>query len=313
MPIRQCHVRSLSGCFAQVPVGSTVVLGAKMVPRLRENLERLGFPRTIRVGDTILPAEIGPITKFNAEGREIIHRDQPKEPFCRMILARRSEFRGRGRTTRLRLRRMRGMRYPRTVEPPPGVELTIAALPDGQQVLVAPARTYRDSADSRLIHVVNLLLEVAGECDIYTADLVRIEQPTLRQLNWRVLPPEVRTWTELRPRLQDLVSRAPEEHRAIVEYRFEEITSYQPTFVAVGRAGFAGYIVFGFPERNRFVCECVHTGNATYVFGEDWRRLSRLTKRQVLNEGSQLARLVHDEEWPEDLQRVLESAPRRAR
>jgi hypothetical protein len=87
----------------------------------------------------------------------------------------------------------------------------------------------------------------------------------------------------------------------VIRYRLESVNAYGPEFVAVGRGGFRGYIVFGFPQMDLYVLESAFTGNATYVFRGDWENLSKLTKAEVLREDLQEARLIHREGWYKQL------------
>jgi hypothetical protein len=75
--------------------------------------------------------------------------------------------------------------------------------------------------------------------------------------------------------------------------------------VAVGQGGFTGYIVFGFPGRDFSVLEHLRVGNATYVLGEDWSQVSRMTKSQILDENRYLDRIVHTRGWEGRLARLL--------
>lgn len=47
-------------------------------------LEKMGFGKEKRLGDTILPSVIGPATRFNAEGKYIKHYDKEKEDYTIM-------------------------------------------------------------------------------------------------------------------------------------------------------------------------------------------------------------------------------------
>jgi hypothetical protein len=67
--------------------------------------------------------------------------------------------------------------------------------------------------------------------------------------------------------------------------------------VAIGQAGFSGYLIFGFTSRNLFICESVFYGNATYVFESDWEKLSKLSKAEILNQDLQKDRIIHREGW----------------
>lgn len=43
------------------------------------------------------------------------------------------------------------------------------------------------------------------------------------------------------------------------------------------------------------ICECPFVGNAAYVLNGDWRQLSRLTKRELLERSQE--RVVHSGDW----------------
>ncbi len=74
----------------------------------------------------------------------------------------------------------------------------------------------------------------------------------------------------------------------------------------MGRAGFDGYVIFGFPQKNLFVLENVHSDNATYVFEEDWAELSQMTKAQILSHDLHKDRLIHRRGWPAKVRRLLD-------
>ena len=86
----------------------------------------------------------------------------------------------------------------------------------------------------------------------------------------------------------------------------EYINSFHPDFRAYGMSGFRGYVIFGFKKRNIYVLESVYTNNATYVFGQDWKMLSKLSKAEILNGKLQEARLIHNDNWKHDINELLE-------
>lgn len=314
MLIRQTRVRSLKGKVARIKIGTDVVVGARLVPDLMPKLKRIGFPEDANVGDAVLPAGIGPVSRFNAHGMYIIHKDKPKETAYRTVEWHWKEFRGRYDTEDMsKLVDVPYERYPRTDVSPPSVELKIAMTADGQRVLVAPPMKFNGVDDESLIHVVNLFLEVVGYCKILTADLGEVIQAPLRRLNWKLLPTGKRSWKQLRPDVAEVIKRAPNGNQPVIEHRMETINSYGPDFVAIGLAGFAGYVVFGFTERKLFVLESIYTGNATYVFGDQWENLSKLTKMQVLDNNLHLDRIIHRDGWDRRIRNLLRVDPVRPR
>lgn len=310
MLIQQSKIRSLKGKLKAIKDGTKLIVGARLTNDLDERLQAIGFPARVNVGETLLPADLGPVSHFNAHGKYIVRRDLPKETAYRMMEWHWTEFRGRYDSEEVsRIVEVPYERYPRTLTPPPSVELSVATTADGQRVLTSPAIAYKGEDDERLLHVVNLMLELVGFCQIYNSELGEIVQSPLRRLNWQLLPTGKRSWDQLKPDLVELIKRAKAGNQPVIEHRLESINCYGPDFVALGLAGFAGYVVFGFSDRNRFVLESIYTGNATYVFDDRWENMSKLTKRQILDEQLHVERLIHREGWEKELRSVLRVDP----
>jgi hypothetical protein len=150
------------------------------------------------------------------------------------------------------------------------------------QALVTREFSYA-ADDEILLHVINLLLELFGECELLTDDLEPLLRAPVRRLNWELLRPGDVTPENVRARLEPAFSDRDESARLVAEHRLSVAESLGASFVATGTCGFRGYVVFGFPDRNLYVLESLFHGNATYLFGEDWERLSQLTKSEVLH------------------------------
>jgi hypothetical protein len=306
MLIQKTRIRSLENCFAGVTPGSTIVVGVRLSAATRPQMLAIGFPEKPAIGDSILPAIIGPVTRRNAEGDLIIHRDQPKETATRLIEWHWEQFRGRyEKETVSDFRNRSYKRFPRTKIPPQSVELKITVTADGQRILVGPPMTYTGDDDPQILHVVNLFLEAFGFCETFSKNLEEIIKAPLRRLNWNLLPKGKRTWDDLKKDLNPIVARAAQGNQVLIRSRFQEINRFGPDFVAIGLAGFAGYVVFGFTDRNLFVLESIYTNNATYVFGTNWQTLSQLTKSEVIENDFALHRVVHLRSWYQRIRAIL--------
>ena len=298
MVIKKKRIRQVRQHLGFVPVGTRLRVGVGVTPDRQALFRRIGFTAAMGEGETVLPApDFGPISRFNADGKEVIHRDRDMETAYRVIEWSWVEWHGQDRVERSDLRDVPYKRYPRTLVPPPSVELSVSVLTDGSRAVVSPEVEYTPEGQANLLHVVNLFLEIFGECFVLTSALVPLVPATLRRLNWEVLPPGRWPWQKLRLQLKEIVERAPKGNQVVIEERFRVLNDYSPAFVAVGRAGFRGYVVFAFPERGLFVLESAYTGNATYVFNHQWEVLSQLTKAEVLSEDLQEARLIHRRNW----------------
>jgi hypothetical protein len=307
MIIHQRRVRNVSKYLGFLTEGTRLVIGLSSIGQYADKLVRVGFCNGIQIGEAVLPAStFGPISLYNAEGKYIIHRDQPKETAYRVVEWHWREFRGRDD-----YEEMSGdvdvpyKRYPRTFVPPPSIELSIAADANGEPVLVTPPQIYQPDNSDIIRHTINLFLEIFGICEVFTEGLAEVVRPPIRRLNWAVLPPGQYPWERVLAQLEPTIRVAKEGNQGVIQRRLEVLHSYHPEFMAIGEAGFTGYVIYGYPQRNLYVCENTLYGNATYIFGQDWIALSQMTKAEVLDENRQRARVIHRENWQVEIQQVF--------
>jgi hypothetical protein len=300
-------VRSLDRHLPGVAQGTALLPALTELEDHERALERVGLGWPVREGDSVLPRALGPRSKFNAEGGETIHRDQPREQVWHLVWTRWLEWHGREQREEWGTRARSYSRFPRTPISPPEVELKVAKDAQGELVVVtAPLRFGVDDPDA-LLHHVNLLLELFGQCELLTEDLGPLLGPPERRLNWGLLPRGRRPWPQLREDLRLVVQDLPDGDRQVAEYRLRLMNSFGPDFFALGRAGFTGYVVFGFEDRGRYVLESLFTGNATYIFGDDWERLSGLTKAQIIQGDLAEERIVHNRSFERRLRGAIEA------
>lgn len=299
MIIKKTRVMNLDRYTGFLSKGNTVVFGCRISHLPESVLQHIGFSQNPSVGERVLPAPLfGPVSKYNAEGRYKIHKDQPMETAYRQQEWHWQEWRGRyDHEDQYRIVDVPYKRYPRTFIPPPSIEFTIGQVADGGIALVAPPIDLTSANKELAVHSVNLFLEIARECEVFSENLESIFKASIRRLNWEILPPGLHPWAQLRSKVNELLESAPKGSQNIIAHRFEEVNKYEPKFHAIGRAGFRGYIVFGFPDKNLYVLESIYFGNATYVFAEDWEELSKKTKAEILDASLQEARIIHREGW----------------
>jgi hypothetical protein len=112
-------------------------------------------------------------------------------------------------------------------------------------------------------------------------------------------------WSQLSKEIKPIIEEAPKGNQPLIWARLKKINSYKPEFLAVGRAGFHGYTIFAFPKKKLYVLESIHYGNATYVFEKDWKRLSQMTKAEILNQNLQKVRIIHLANWAQKITRLM--------
>jgi hypothetical protein len=306
--LQQRRIQKIPSEIESFPTGTVIRIGLPLhqaLSGLRRKPVEIGFRPPIEPGQSFLPSPVGPVTNRNANGHHLVHRDQPMEQCHREAEFCWKQWCGGGDTQEVcRIVDIPYWRYPRTFMEPPSIEFIVTANASIQLLVVAHEMTV--GADNGLIkHTINVFLEVFGTCQVLHHDLAAIVFPRIRKLNWQVLPKGQRPWAALREDLAPIIQRASPKNRILISRRLERINSYGPEFVAVGQAGFAGYLVFGFPALGLFVLESIYFGNATYVLGTQWETLSQLTKAEILNERLHQHRFVHREGWDGQIHLLL--------
>lgn len=299
--IVQKRIRSVHTHLLGMPRGTPITPALTDVARHRRRLREVGFPERLEAGQVLLPAIVGPRSRFNADGDERVHRDRPKEIVTRLAWARWLERHGEDQREVRGVRPWPYQRFPRTQVRAPGVELRVVTLADGR-LAVAAGTLERGADDARLLHSINLLLELFGECDLLGRDDLAPApaEAAGTRLNWELLPPAA-------PEpLERVVEGLPPKDRHVAEYRIARVRELEPDFLAVGRAGFRGYAIFGFAERGRFVLESLYHGNETLVSGHDWDELSQLGKSELLGDRVHEQRIEHSRGWESRLRDALD-------
>jgi hypothetical protein len=307
MLIQGTRIKSLERHFAAVAPGTKIVMAVTDITRFAPKLAEVGFTTSLNPGESVLPpAHFGPVSHRNAEGWVIIHKDRPKETAYRTVEWHWRQWRGRHDYEDCsKLVNVPYKRYPRTQVPPPSIEFKILTATAENKIVAIEAVVFSAGQAENLLHCVNLFLEIFGECEVLTLNLNEIVNVPIRRLNWDIFPPGNHPWATVKARLNPIIQGQPKGNQGLITNRLEAINGFGSEFLAVGRAGFSGYVIFGFPKRKLFVLESIHHGNATYVFGEDWEQLSKLTKGEILTNGLQKLRIIHRAEWIQEIRKLL--------
>ena len=166
-------------------------------------------------------------------------------------------------------------RYARIKFEPYSVELFLKYDEQGQLMVMTDFISYCHDNEKLLINTINIFLTNFEECEILTENFENVMPTRTIKLNWEVLPSGDYPWKRIR---------------------------------AYGKSGFHGYVIFGFMHRNIYVLESVYPNNATYVFGKNWEELSKLTKAEILKENLQDVRIIHNNNWQQEIRDLLEVA-----
>lgn len=307
MMIRKKRIRSVANYLAGIAVGAELWPVVQLNEGLQKRLSRAGFPGDPKIGDTVLPNAVGPISRFNADGRWKVHRDKPKEErYVRTVRWRWKQWAGGGHQEEHEdFRDIYQRCYPRTHIEPPGVELSYVEQ-GGDAFIVSPVSRNIEGNYEAICHQINLLLELFGECELVKADLNRYTALKVNRLNWNMLPPGKHPWPKLHAHLKGCLGRLSENTQSVIFDRQKTILDFEPDEQFIGAGGFSDYIAYVFKDRGIVVLESIRKGNAIYIFGENWAQFSRLTKAEVLNKDLHLTRLIHTKGWKTKFARLMD-------
>lgn len=305
MRITKHHIKNAAIYLDGISENSIFRVMSRLDGSSFSQLIRAGYQATATHGTTILPSGVGPTTRFNANGRWIIRRDLPKE--SRYILTRYwtwTQFSGDDRVEHEGMKDVYRDCYPRDFVSPPGVEVTLTYV-DDQVCVTTPELNKTSALEGHNVHCVNLMLELFGQCDLVSEELKSIQMPRIRSANWRMLPPGEYPWEKLERHIQTAMGNRSTDTQRVIWDRQETIKGLSPDEIYVGEAGFGDYLAYVFKGRKLVVLESVRKDNAIYVFGLDWKRVSQLSKAEILRDNLQIARIVHTNGWKTNLSGLL--------
>ena len=305
MRITKHHIKNAAIYLNGIPENSVFRVMSRLDKSSFHQLIRAGFQASATHGSTILPSSIGPTTRLNANGRWIVQRHLPKElRYIRTVYWKWEQFSGNDREEHEGMKDIYRLCYLRDFVAPPSVEVTLTFAGD-QICATTPELTKTTGLEDHNIHCVNLMLELFGHCDLVSEDLNSLQMPRIRKANWRMLPPGEYPWEKLERHIQNATSGRSADTQRVIWDRQDAIKSLSPDEIFVGEAGFGDYLAYVFKSRNLVVLESVRKDNAIYAFGLDWKRVSQLSKAEILRDNLQLARIVHTNGWKTNLTGLL--------
>ena len=126
MLIKQKRINDVNGILMQLPYKMENLRIVYKTKNVVKDLARIGLNKDVQPNVSILPAKVGPVSAFNAEGKYVIRKDLPKkERFMYERVWRWKQWSGRNQTVDIEENRdVYRDCYPRDFVPPPAEELT---------------------------------------------------------------------------------------------------------------------------------------------------------------------------------------------
>lgn len=261
-----------------------------------------------------VPQPIGPFSDENINGREVIHKDQPKYPKS-VYMGERPNY-GDWSKGSFGLWSTRKV-YPRSFIPPRHIAVKIN---DNEHLRQAEIRILSFRLEPHLVRAdahfedtllfyLNLCKEVLGGCDVFKSDVSPRDIISSRKLQWEIFPPGERSF---RTELQRRLANASSEVRQRLLARADVIESLNPSKYAIGTGFNSNYYGAIFAD-DLVVFENLEYGNATYILRDDWERLSQLSRTELLATDADFDRLLHNDSWATILRRIIRDELRKRR
>jgi hypothetical protein len=258
----------------------------------------------------IPPSGSGRYSKWNVEGREIVHDDRPK---IRKTYSWETPNFG-DWSKGSHMVHMERMVYPRTQVPPRNLRIDVEIL--GREVLdeeafavkfVVNKQLDRRTADfeDELLFTLNLLQENVGHTDVYPAEAQDERYLDSLFVDWEILPPGTEDH-DVERILSGVNGESSGKREELME-RYEVLADLNPQTYVQGRDGFRRYFGAKFSD-DLVVFENVRYGNALYVMYDNWEELSRKSRIELLkNHRDEFDRIEHRDGWKNRLRGLIKT------
>lgn len=271
-----------------------------------ENYKKLGIDLDVEetmVQRILPPIENGRYSKYNQIGRIIKRKDLPK-----VSKAFWGECYPYGNTNASKVSYMYTKEVTQTEEYMPQfyqILVQICNSSEEQKIIKFEMDMIVDKENrnykEELLFVINLMQENIGGFDVYPSDENPKDIEKMEQVNWELLPPGTADESFVK---QYFGKKKVQQQTEILD-RYNYIQSLDPECLIRGTNYFSKY--FGAKFQNGVVAlENVESGNAIYVFQQDWEVLSQLSRSELRKiSSSNVTRIIHSGNWKKRLEYEL--------
>lgn len=288
MIINKKRIHNIKKYLQNFTKGSKVYVCVLANEQNKNILTKRGIISEYVVGQTVIPIPVGPITEFNLNGKDIVHKEQEKEKRTFEREYHVVDWHGQDHY---------GTCYP-TIEcyPKEFIFPPLERMTLGKDYI--KSRLFEIEEDALIKHVINMFLEVFGNCILTdNVECPMVKEMKVKTVRWRILPPGKYPWDKAEKELDEYFSKVKTTQKAMVEKRHKHITKNAPDFMAIGEDCFNGYVVYGYNKKGIYIFESNEVNNATYVFKGEWENASKLTKREIIQGDLCHQRILHTREW----------------
>ncbi|MFG1592475.1 hypothetical protein [Halobacteriovorax sp. CON-3] len=154
-----------------------------------------------------------------------------------------------------------------------------------------------------LLSAINVLQENVGVSDVFELNASDDEYLKEEYLNWEIFP--AGTKEEIFKSLLTGNKKTKSYMGDRVNDRYETLAALKPDSYIRGTNGFGSYFGALFDD-DLVVFENVTYGNALYIIKDDWKKLSKLSRTELMKKyKGKFERIVHSKSWKKDLKETI--------
>lgn len=301
--MKKKYIRSLKSNFPQLSEGKSYYFSVPL-SNFQDKAREIGFTNEYNIGEILLPPRIGKFSKFNIEGKYVINKSRGKESHRYPVYWTRQQYNGNGQTEEVTDIVYRTVeRWCRDFIDAPEIHLSIISDNSGTKYIVTELQQYIEVNHKSMIHSVNLMLEIFEECELMDSNCDLIIPQSYVQLNFEILPAGEHPFNQQNREYLQANPKLNSTQKCYIEERGRFLNKFSASTIYMGKNGLAGYYILEFQEKNLLLVENLYYGNATYIFDKSYNELNfeYLTKKDILNNHLNKARVIHDDKWQNNI------------
>lgn len=298
------RIRSVKKYLADIDENGTFYIGVQVDSKVKNILTQyfdvLDSKKTLFMPQPY----IGIMSKRNTVGEFIADKTKPKETQYR---AQNWSLKDWGGTWHSGTSEVPYLGYPKNFTPPKNYcfhYLKDSQHNNNQLLVINKTFTNVDAEFDNIRFCINLVLEIFSRAETFIFDTKgqRIT-PIIKIVPWEVLPKGEKIWNVFKNGKS--YSNVSESEKQLIKERFNYIESFKPDAEYRGIANYNGYVVFCFENKKIYVLDSAIYGNAIYIFSDSWKKLSKLSKREIIRGNLEKKRIIHSPNWKRELKKEL--------
>lgn len=305
MKLTQNSIRNTKKLLSDIQENQEFAIGLEITKEIEEIIKSKLDITISEVDKSFMPSPlIGKNTMRNADGEYLPDKSKEKE-----IAYRPHEYslEGWDGKTHSGICYVPYERYPKKFIQPYGLEMIISNQNNTKYIYIFNVFKKSVSSDEKIKFAANLMLEVFHTVDTLTLneDNQFIKNTPIEKVNWLIFPPGSKISEEIQKNIKQSISKTEIK---FIQKRIEWLQSKSPTSIKEGLGGYTGYLVFEFkkPKHNIYVIDSMIYGKATYIFEDNWENVSRLTKKEIIQNNLAKDRIIHNNSWEKNVSNYID-------